>query len=190
MGEHAGEIPEIFIARKKADIADLGYTFWYARSVQPPKAREFCDGGDPTFVLFYERNPENRRKPQEHAGEKTNTGTKKFGYMTRYCEGNREVDPFLPIPDALLRPGRFVTGLVDRGSCGLVFDDLAEVEPERPFDSNEWASVFKKNAQAGAWCAVRSCTPTQVRQWYIVAVARMCKPYAVWFQGEYGLPVP
>jgi hypothetical protein len=73
MGEHAGESPDVFLARKKVDITDLGLTFWYARSVQPPKVRQFYGGNDPTFVLFYERMPEHRR--ERHAGEPTKTST-------------------------------------------------------------------------------------------------------------------
>lgn len=190
MGDHAGESPDVFLARKKADIADLGYTFWYARSVQPPNARQFCAGSDPTFVLFYETKPGNKRKRNGrvlHAGQPTNVDSEKFGYMTHYCVGNRDCDRFRLIPEAMRQTGRYVTGLVDRGACGFVFDDLREVEPERGFNPTEWKSVYKKSSQAGAWCAMRE-RPIEDKTWYIVAVARISSPHAVWFQGEYGIP--
>jgi hypothetical protein len=80
-----------------------------------------------------------------------------------------------------------LTGRVDRGSCGLVFDYLKEVEPERSFNPMEWETVFKKSSQSGVWCAIRrGKVREEGRVRYIVAVARICKPFAVWFKGEYG----
>lgn len=50
MGNHAGESPDAFVARKQLDIAQVGYTFWYARSLQPPNALNFCQTPGATFV--------------------------------------------------------------------------------------------------------------------------------------------
>jgi hypothetical protein len=190
MGEHAGESPDVFLARKKADIADSGLTYWYARSVQPPRVRQFCADNDPTYVLFYETAPEHRRRRNGkliHAGAPTKTTSPRFGYMTHYCEGDRSFDHFFSIPGGMQRVGRFVTGLVDAGACGFVFDFLSEVESERSFNPTEWISPYPKSSQAGAWCAHRGEATAQ-KTWYIVAVARLHEPYGIWFQGKYGLP--
>ena len=189
MGDHAGEPPDIFVRRKMADIDDLGYTYWYAKSLQPPNAQAFC-ATRPTFVLFYETKPEHwriRNGTVHHAGAPTSTVTKRFGHMTHFCEGDRNSDPFLPLPKVMQRPGRYVTGLVNAGACGLKFDYLHEVSPEIVFNPNEWKSVFKKSSQAGVWCATK-CESAVPKIWYIVAVARMCRPYAVWFKGSFCNP--
>jgi hypothetical protein len=189
MGDHAGEPPEVFIPRKQADIADLGYTYWYARSLQPPNARSFSENRS-TFVLFYETKPKHRRTRHGkscHAGEPTSTKSERFGYMTEFCEGDRDCDRFLPLPEALRQPGGYVTGRVDAGSCGLKFDYLHEVSPDAAFNPTEWKSVFKKSSQAGVWCATK-CESKLDQTWYIVAVARLCTPYAVWFRGNFGVP--
>lgn len=158
--------------------------------LKPYSVRTVYSGRLPTFVLFYERKPERSRKrhgKEEHSGEDTRVASKDFGYMTEFCGGNRDTGSFLPIPDGMRQPGRYVTGRVDRGACGFTFDYLQPVRPELGFNPKEWTSVYRKSSQAGVWCATK-CEPDEVRTWYVVAVARLCKPYAVWFRGERGIP--
>jgi len=177
MGPHAEEAPEVFIKRKQSDIDHLGYTYWYERSLQPPVVQEFCrDGeqlGSQTYVLFYEREPEGVRK-QRHAGR---PAARDFQYMTHFCSEDRDRAQFEPID----RRMGYVTGRLDRGACGIVLDRLEIVKPERGLNMAEWTA--KPNVRAGAWCAVRKGETIEIKNWYVVAVARLSFPYGVWFRG-------
>lgn len=190
MGPHAGEEPSVFLERKQKDIDEVGFTIWYARSLKPPKAREFCSQGEPTFVLFYERTRRVTRGSTggaRHAGEDTKTNSPRFGYMTEMCRGDRDIDEFEPVHPAMLQPGRLITGRVDRGACGLVFDYLAPVMPAYSYNRREWVSVYPKSSQCGDWCATKR-TSDERSDWYIVAVARLRAPFAVWLRGHFGRP--
>jgi hypothetical protein len=184
MGWHAEEPPEVFIRRKQSDIERLGYTYWYGRSVRPPTVQPFCREserlGSDTYVLFYEREPKDVRK-QRHAGQPTKPD---FGYMTRFCPGDRETGQF----DLIDQSMGHVTGRVDRGACGLVFDRIEIVDPEQKLNMAEWTP--KPNVRAGAWCAVRRQGTIEIKNWYVVAAARLSSPYGVWFQGIPHYPEP
>lgn len=177
MGPSAGESPEVFIKRKRCDIKRLGYTYWYERSVQPPDVQQFCQESErlkaSTYVLFYEREPKDVRK-QRHAGQPTKPG---FGYMTHICTGDRDTDHFDLIDSRM----GYVTGWLDRGACGIVLDRLEIVDPERSINMAEWTP--KPYQRAGAWCAVRGKRRAEGKTYYIIAVARLCSPYGVWFRG-------
>jgi hypothetical protein len=177
MGWHSEEAPEVFIKRKQSDLERLGYTYWYCRSVRPPVVQQFCLEGErlglDSYVLFYEREPKVIRK-HRHAGQPTKPD---FGYMTRFSSADRETGHF----DLIDQSMGHVTGRVDKGACGFVFDRLEIVDPEQKLNMVEWTP--KPNIRAGAWCAVRMQGTIGIKTWYIVAAARLSSPYGVWFQG-------
>jgi len=174
MGDHAGEGADAIFDRKKADIANIGVTFWLMRSpkAQPPQVQEICKMS-PTYTIFVE--------PATKGGARPTTEED----AAKEYSANR-VAWFQP-PNGLSP----VTGKL-AGATALVFD-MMTTDISGSLDLWDYGDVLdihkplRFRLGCSTVCAVRNDTkshPEKMKSRYrgIVAVARLADPYCVWLR--------
>ena len=173
IGSHAGEgIDEIF-ERKKADIEQIGRTFWLVRSpkAKPAQVQEICRTA-PTYTMFIDPSTKGGARPttEEHEAKE-------------YSENRVAWHQF---PKGL-GP---VTGKLDNGATALVFD-MVQTGVGGTLDLWDYGELSDISKPlrfilgCSTVCAIRGDTksyPGRMKSRFrgVVAVARLAAPYCVW----------
>jgi hypothetical protein len=175
MGGHAGEDAHAIFARKKADVARVGVTYWLMRSpkARPPQVSELCQTS-PAYALFV--------APATHGGARPTT---KEDAATEYSSDRHS---WLRLPDGISP----VTGKLDACAAALVFDMLttevsATLDLWNYGEAAPIATPLRFKLGCSTVCAVRTdmtLHPSRMKSRYraIVAVARLTYPYCVWLR--------
>lgn len=173
IGDHAGEGIDAIFERKKADIEQIGRTFWLMRSpkAQPAQVQGIC-GTVPTYTIFIEPSTKGGARPttEEHEAKE-------------YSE-NRVVWHQLPKG---LGP---VTGKLNSGATALVFD-MVQTGTGGILDLWDYGELLDISEPlrfilgCSTVCAIRGDTkshPERMKSRFrgVVAVARLAAPYCVW----------
>ena len=173
IGDHAGEGIDPIFERKKADIEQIGRTFWLMRSpkAQPEQVQGICRTV-PTYTMFVAPSTKGGARPttEEHVAKE-------------YSE-NRVVWHQLPIG---LGP---VTGKLDNGTTALVFD-MVQTGVGGTLDLWDYGELSESSKPlrfilgCSTVCAIRRDTkshPGRMKSRFrgVVAVARLAAPYCVW----------
>jgi hypothetical protein len=175
MGPHAQEDSDAIFARKTADVARVGLTFWLMRSpkARPPQVSALCRHS-PVFALFV--------GPATPGGARPTT---KGDPATEYsCDRGS----WHPLPDGMSP----VTGKLDSCAAALVFDMLTtDVNTTLDLwgyaDASMPASPLRFKLGCSTVCALRTdmgLHPSRMKSRYrpIVALARLTDPYCVWLR--------
>ena len=175
MGPHAQEASDAIFARKTADVARVGVTFWLMRSpkARPPQVSALCRHS-PVFALFV--------APATPGGARPTT---KGDPATEYsCDRGS----WHPLPDGMSP----VTGKLDSCAAALVFDMLTtDVNTTLDLwgyaDASVPASPLRFKLGCSTVCARRTdmgLHPNRMKLRYrsIVALARLTDPYCVWLR--------
>jgi len=175
MGPHAQEDSDAIFARKTADVARVGLTFWLMRSpkARPPQVSALCRHS-PVFALFV--------GPATPGGARPTT---KGDPATEYsCDRGS----WHPLPDGMSP----VAGKLDSCAAALVFDMLTtDVNTTLDLwgyaDASMPASPLRFKLGCSTVCALRTdmgLHPSRMKSRYrpIVALARLTDPYCVWLR--------
>lgn len=175
IGDHAGEGVDAIFERKKADIKQVGKTFWLVRSLkaQPAQVQGICRTV-PTCTIFIEPSTKGgaRSTIEEHEAKE-------------YSE-NRVVWNQLPKG---LGP---VTGKLDNGATALVFD-MVQTGVGGTLDLWDYGELLDISKPlriilgCSTACAIRRDTkshPGGMKSRFrgVVAVARLADPFCVWIR--------
>jgi hypothetical protein len=173
IGAHAGEDVDCIFKRKKADIEQIGKTFWLVRSpkAQPAQIQGICRTV-PAYTMFIEPSTKGGARPttEEHEAKE-------------YSE-NKVVWHQLPKG---LGP---VTGKLDNGATALVFD-MVQTGVGGTLDLWDYGELSDISKPlrfilgCSTVCAIRGDTKShrgrmKSRFRGVVAVARLAAPYCVW----------
>ena len=178
MGSHAGEDAEAIFARKSADIARAGVTFWLMRSpkAQPPQVAALCQLS-PAYALF--------------VAPATRGGARPTILEDAAAEYSRDRHSWQSLPDGMSP----VTGKLDGSTAALVFDMLS-TDVSATLDLWAYEDASGTSAIPGPLrfllgcstvCGVRTSVtqhPNRMKSRYraVVAVARLAFPYCVWLR--------
>lgn len=175
MGSHAGEDTHAIFARKKADVARVGVTFWLMRSpkARPPQVSELCQTS-PAYTLFV--------APATQGGARPTT---KEDAATEYSSDRHS---WHRLPDGISP----VTGKLDACAAALVFDMMttdvsATLDLWDYGEASTIATPLRFKLGCSTVCAIRTdmkLHPSRMKSRYraIVAVARLTYPYCVWLR--------
>jgi hypothetical protein len=114
-GDHAQQVWQLIITRKRADIASTNHTVWVVRSnaTRPDAVQSFCGDHDARYVIFVSRERP-RSNSTSPSGPPTNTPAREYS-------SDRKTWSALHTG---LGP---VTGKIDLGATGFWFDALEQI---------------------------------------------------------------
>lgn len=177
MGPHAGEDEETIFARKIDDTRKCGKTFWLVRSTKANPAliqklaEEAQTDGTHVSCIFVAPSSPGGAQP---------TANSQVASMYSPDGENWSSMPNRMTP---------VTGKLDRGAYALVFDELSLAEGEVDLwgygNFKDPSKPIHFRLGASTVCAVKRDTSSHPRRMKshirrVVAVGRLCAPYAVW----------
>ena len=168
-GSHAREDWTTIIARKTADIANVGHTVWVVNSnaARPNVVQSLCNDLDAHYVIFLGRQ----------RGASADLGPSTLDPVKFYSVDN---ETWCPLHLGLSH----VTGKINRATTGLWLDALEGVQSGSlnlgcfcKHGNNELLRRFEKHELT---YLARRIAPVQDGTYQILGVGRLASPFAVW----------
>lgn len=168
VGPHAGENYGAIIKRKRKEISDTKYCFWYINSyvARPDTIQNFFNGINDSYCLFIE-----------------SVGKKDENTITRDTAREYSIDGknWEKIP-----PTVKVTGLLNKGATALIIDELESLDAKINFNIKEYYNYLNSEkdkqlilqGKSTVCCKKKECKENRSRK--ILAIGHLIKPYGVW----------
>lgn len=173
-GAHAGQGWQQIITRKRADIASSNHSVWVVNSqATPPEAvQSFCGDHEARYVIFVSRS---RPGPNSKPASGTSTVDRARDYSSD------DGKTWSPLNKGLSA----VTGKITRGTTGLWFDALEEINSGQidlgSFSKLNGQTLDRFHLHQSAY-PVRRLGAVRRAGYEVLAVGQLVAPFAVWLR--------